>query len=232
MSSRDQVDQLLPRRWRSVVSELIRCRCRPRLDPRTRVPARKPALDAARPTCSAPPKKRTARSGAAAPRKILQDAAATAGDADSAPVAAVHRGDGAASAVKAAEDAWNSRDADRVAGSVHGRDSVWRNRDEVHRGRAAIEAFLERKWAALSSAIACAKARGPTRPRIGVRFQYEWHDASGAVVSGHTATSCGSSTTDGFMRRREASINDVRFSSRAALRQAYLADGRATAALS
>src|SRR5690606_13161724 len=80
--------------------------------------------------------------------------------------------------VQAAEDAWNSRDPARVA-LAYTENSVWRNRDEFIRGRIEIEAFLERKWDReldyrLRKSLWAVSGR-----RIAVRFQYEWHDASG-----------------------------------------------------
>ena len=80
--------------------------------------------------------------------------------------------------VQAAEDAWNSRDPERVA-LAYTPDSEWRNRAEFFAGRDAIKAFLQRKWAKeleyrLKKELWCF-----TDNRIGVRFEYEWHDDSG-----------------------------------------------------
>jgi uncharacterized protein len=113
----------------------------------------------------------------------------------------------AAIKVKAAEDAWNSRDPERVAGA-YTEDSVWRNRDEFIRGRAQIKAFLERKWAKeldyrLRKALWSFGER-----RIGVRFQYEWHDAAGQWYRSY-GNELWEFDDDGLMQRREASINDV-----------------------
>ena len=109
--------------------------------------------------------------------------------------------------VKAAEDAWNSRDAERVAGA-YTEDSQWRNRDEFIRGRAEIKRFLERKWAReldyrLRKALWAFSDR-----RIAVRFQYEWHDAAGQWFRSY-GNELWEFADDGLMRRREASINDV-----------------------
>jgi nuclear transport factor 2 (NTF2) superfamily protein len=112
--------------------------------------------------------------------------------------------------VKAAEDAWNSRDPDRVAGA-YTEDSVWRNRDEFITGRAAIKAFLERKWARELDYRLRKSLWAFTERRIGVRFQYEWHDASGQWFRSY-GNELWEFDDHGFMRRREASINDVQIS--------------------
>jgi nuclear transport factor 2 (NTF2) superfamily protein len=116
--------------------------------------------------------------------------------------------DDARTKVKSAEDAWNSRDPDRVA-LAYTEDSVWRNRDEFIVGRAAIREFLRRKWATeldyrLRKALWCFGDR-----RIAVRFQYEWHDAAGRWFRSY-GNELWEFADDGLMRRREASINDVR----------------------
>ncbi len=109
--------------------------------------------------------------------------------------------------VKAAEDAWNSRDPERVA-SAYTEDSQWRNRDEFIRGRAEIKRFLARKWAReldyrLRKALWAFAER-----RIAVRFQYEWHDAAGRWFRSY-GNELWEFEDNGLMRRREASINDV-----------------------
>jgi len=80
--------------------------------------------------------------------------------------------------VQAAEDAWNTRDPERVA-LAYTEDSEWRNRAEFFSGRAAIKEFLKRKWAKeldyrLKKELWCFMDN-----RIAVRFEYEWHDDSG-----------------------------------------------------
>jgi nuclear transport factor 2 (NTF2) superfamily protein len=109
--------------------------------------------------------------------------------------------------VKAAEDAWNSRDPERVAGA-YTEDSVWRNRDEFIRGRAEIKAFLERKWARELDYRLRKSLWAFTERRIGVRFQYEWHDANGQWYRSY-GNELWEFADDGLMQRREASINDV-----------------------
>jgi nuclear transport factor 2 (NTF2) superfamily protein len=113
----------------------------------------------------------------------------------------------AASKVRAAEDAWNSRDPARVA-LAYTEDSVWRNRDQFLTGRDAIRRFLTSKWEReldyrLAKALWCFH-----EDRIAVRFQYEWHDASGRWWRSY-GNELWEFDDNGLMRRREASINDV-----------------------
>lgn len=109
--------------------------------------------------------------------------------------------------VKAAEDAWNSRDPDRVAGA-YTVDSVWRNRDEFIRGRDEIKAFLRRKWERELDYRLRKSLWAFTARRIAVRFQYEWHDAAGQWFRSY-GNELWEFDDDGLMMRREASINDV-----------------------
>ena len=80
--------------------------------------------------------------------------------------------------VRGAEDAWNSRDPDRVAG-VYTEDTVWRNRAEFPVGREAVRAFLQRKWARELDYRLIKELWAFTDNRIAVRFAYEWRDDSG-----------------------------------------------------
>jgi nuclear transport factor 2 (NTF2) superfamily protein len=80
--------------------------------------------------------------------------------------------------VQAAEDAWNSRDPDRVV-LAYTEDSDWRNRAEFFRGREAIRAFLKRKWAKELDYRLKKELWGFRENRIAVRFEYEWQDAEG-----------------------------------------------------
>ena len=80
--------------------------------------------------------------------------------------------------VRMAEDAWNSRDPERVAGA-YTEDSRWRNRAEFFQGRAAIVAFLQRKWAREIDYRLIKELWAFHDNRIAVRFQYEWRDDSG-----------------------------------------------------
>jgi uncharacterized protein len=109
--------------------------------------------------------------------------------------------------VRMAEDAWNTRDPERVAGA-YTEDSRWRNRAEFLQGRQAIVAFLQRKWARELEYRLIKELWAFHGDHIAVRFQYEWHDDSG-----HWYRSYGNEQwefdAEGLMRRREASINDV-----------------------
>ena len=113
----------------------------------------------------------------------------------------------AAQKARMAEDAWNSRDPERVA-LAYTEDSVWRNRSEFFQGREAIRAFLARKWARELDYRLIKDLWAFDTNRIAVRFQYEWHDANG---QGHRSYGDEQWECDehGLMRRREASINDV-----------------------
>ena len=109
--------------------------------------------------------------------------------------------------VQAAEDAWNSRDPDRVA-LAYTEDSAWRNRDEFFTGREAIRAFLRRKWAKELDYQLRKELWSFTGNRISVRFEYEWQDAAGQWYRSYGNEQWEFAQT-GLMRRREASINDV-----------------------
>jgi uncharacterized protein len=109
--------------------------------------------------------------------------------------------------VKAAEDAWNTRDPARVAGA-YTEDSEWRNRDEFVHGRAEIQRFLERKWLRELDYRLRKALWAFTDRRIAVRFQYEWHDQSGLWFRSY-GNELWEFADNGLMRRREASINDV-----------------------
>ena len=80
--------------------------------------------------------------------------------------------------VRAAEDAWNSRDPDRVS-LAYTIDSEWRNRSEFFRGREQIKAFLQRKWKKENDYRLVKSLWSFHDNRIAVRFQYEWHDGAG-----------------------------------------------------
>lgn len=113
----------------------------------------------------------------------------------------------AATKARLAEDAWNSRDPARVA-LAYTEDSRWRNRSELFQGRAAIEAFLRRKWAKELDYRLIKEVWAFTGNRIAVRFVYECHDASGAWIRAH-GNEQWEFDEHGLMRRREASINDI-----------------------
>jgi len=109
--------------------------------------------------------------------------------------------------VQGAEDGWNTRDPAKVA-AAYTVDSVWRNRDEFVQGRAAIEAFLARKWERELDYVLRKDLWTFAGNRIAVRFQYEWHDASGTWWRSYGNENW-EFAEDGLMARREASINDL-----------------------
>jgi nuclear transport factor 2 (NTF2) superfamily protein len=129
------------------------------------------------------------------------------GTTDDKPPLPPFTAESAARKVRAAEDAWNTRDPDRVV-LVYTEDTRWRNRAEFPVGREQVRQFLQRKWAReldyrlIKELWACAGNR------IAVRFAYEWHDDSG-----HWYRSFGNENWEfipqGYMSRRYASINDL-----------------------
>jgi nuclear transport factor 2 (NTF2) superfamily protein len=113
----------------------------------------------------------------------------------------------AAIKVRAAEDAWNTREPERVS-LAYTVDSTWRNRSEFFSGREAIVQFLRRKWAKELDYRLIKELWAFDGARIAVRFAYEWHDDSG-----NWFRSYGNENWEfdehGLMRRRMASINDL-----------------------
>ncbi len=110
--------------------------------------------------------------------------------------------------VQAAEDAWNTRDPERVA-QAYTEDTVWRNREEFATGRAEVVAFLERKWAREHRYALRKELWAFSDDRISARFQYEWHDDDGQWWRSY-GNEQWQFAADGLMSRREASIDDVR----------------------
>jgi nuclear transport factor 2 (NTF2) superfamily protein len=108
--------------------------------------------------------------------------------------------------VQAAEDAWNTRDPERVA-LAYTEDSAWRNRDRFLTGRAEIVAFLREKWERELDYALRKELWGFRGRRMAVRFQYEWHDTAGQWWRSH-GNELWEFADDGLMRRRQASIND------------------------
>jgi uncharacterized protein len=109
--------------------------------------------------------------------------------------------------VQAAEDAWNTRDPERVA-LAYTEDSEWRNRIEFITGRTAIKDLLTRKWAKeldyrLKKELWCFMDN-----KIAVRFEYEWHDDSGSWYRAYGNENW-EFAENGLMMRRFASINDL-----------------------
>ncbi|WP_241516995.1 DUF1348 family protein [Roseateles puraquae] len=115
--------------------------------------------------------------------------------------------DSAVQKVRLAEDAWNSRDPDRVVG-VYTDDTVWRNRAEFPVGREQVRAFLARKWARELDYRLIKELWAFGEHRIAVRFAYEWHDDSGQWFRSYGNENW-EFTAEGLMRRRFASINDL-----------------------
>jgi len=109
--------------------------------------------------------------------------------------------------VLAAEAAWNSRDPERVAGAYTA-DSVWRNRSEFIQGREQIVEFLRAKWERELEYVLRKDLWAFHDNRIAVRFQYEWHDHDGNWFRSYGNENW-EFDADGYMQRREASINDV-----------------------
>ena len=109
--------------------------------------------------------------------------------------------------VQAAEDAWNSRDPERVA-LAYTEDSEWRNRTEFLRGREEIKAFLRRKWARELDYRLKKTQWGCLGNRIAVSFEYESRDAAGQWWRSY-GNELWEFDDEGLMRKRLASINDA-----------------------
>lgn len=109
--------------------------------------------------------------------------------------------------VRMAEDAWNSRDPDRVVG-VYTEDTQWRNRAEFPVGREQVRQFLQRKWARELDYRLIKELWAFDGARIAVRFAYEWHDDSGQWFRSYGNENW-EFNEQGYMQRRFASINDL-----------------------
>lgn len=109
--------------------------------------------------------------------------------------------------VQAAEDAWNSRDPERVA-LAYSPDSEWRNRTEFLSGRDEIRAFLRRKWAVENGYRLKKTLWAFTDDRIAVSFEYEWHSPEGQWFRSY-GNELWEFDASGLMKRRVASINDA-----------------------
>ena len=109
--------------------------------------------------------------------------------------------------VRMAEDAWNSREPERVA-LAYTEDSRWRNRAQFLQGRAAIVAFLRGKWSTELDYRLIKEIWGFRENRIAVRFAYEWHDANRQWYRSYGNENW-EFDEQGLMRRRIASINDA-----------------------
>ena len=115
--------------------------------------------------------------------------------------------DSASIKVRLAEDAWNTRDPERVA-LAYTVDSVWRNRAEIFSGRAAIVEFLKRKWAKEHEYRLIKELWAFAENRIAVRFAYEWRDDSRNWFRAYGNENW-EFDEHGLMKRRHASINDL-----------------------
>lgn len=113
----------------------------------------------------------------------------------------------AAQKVQAAEDAWNTRDPERVA-TAYTVDTEWRNRDQHVSGREEVIAFLTAKWEQERDYRLRKNLWAFTDDQIAVRFQYEWRDSSGQWWRSY-GNELWQFDAHGYMARREASINDV-----------------------
>ncbi|MFJ5990150.1 nuclear transport factor 2 family protein [Lentzea sp. NPDC092896] len=110
--------------------------------------------------------------------------------------------------VQAAQDAWNTKDPQRVAGA-YTPDSLWRNRSDFVRGTDEIVAFLTKKWEREHEYVLRKSLWAFGDDRIAVRFQYEWHDDEGQWWRSYGNENW-EFAESGLMSRREASINDVK----------------------
>ena len=115
--------------------------------------------------------------------------------------------DTAVQKVRMAEDAWNSRDPDRVV-LVYTEDTQWRNRAEFPVGREQVHALLARKWTRELDYRLIKELWAFSDERIAVRFAYEWHDDSGQWFRSYGNENW-AFTAQGFMAHRHASINDL-----------------------
>ncbi len=109
--------------------------------------------------------------------------------------------------VRLAEDAWNSKDAEKIA-LAYTSDSQWRNRSEFFHGRQEIIAFLQRKWDKELDYRLIKELWAASGNRIAVRFAYEWHNAAGQWFRSYGNENWEFSEF-GLMQRRIASINDL-----------------------
>jgi uncharacterized protein len=109
--------------------------------------------------------------------------------------------------VRVAEDAWNSRDPDRVVG-VYTVDTRWRNRVEFPQGREQVRAFLQRKWAREHEYRLIKSLWAVGSHHLAVRFAYEWHDDSGQWWRSYGNENW-AFNDQGLMQQRFASINDL-----------------------
>ena len=109
--------------------------------------------------------------------------------------------------VEAAQNAWNTKDPEKVS-LAYSVDTEWRNRAEFINGREEVKEFLKRKWAKELDYVLKKELWGFRENRMAVRFEYEWHDERGDWFRSH-GNEQWEFDEHGLMRRREASVNDV-----------------------
>ncbi|GAB5522229.1 MAG: DUF1348 family protein [Roseivirga sp.] len=109
--------------------------------------------------------------------------------------------------IQAAEDAWNSKNPKKIS-MAYSVDTEWRNRSEFINGREAVQAFLEGKWEKELEYKLKKSYWAHTGNRIAVRFEYEYHDASGQWYRAYGNENW-EFNEDGLMAKRFASINDL-----------------------
>jgi len=109
--------------------------------------------------------------------------------------------------VQIAQDGWNTKDPQKVA-MAYTKDSRWRNRDIFINGREEIEAFLTKKWDKEQEYKLKKELWSYTDNKIAVKFEYEWHDESGQWYRSY-GNELWEFDEDGYMKNREASINDT-----------------------
>lgn len=109
--------------------------------------------------------------------------------------------------VQLAEDAWNSKDPEKVC-LAYSLDTEWRNRTEFINGRSAVKAFLQKKWEKELDYRLKKELWGFRENRMAVRFEYEWHDKTGQWFRSY-GNELWEFDEEGLMRKRFASINDL-----------------------
>jgi uncharacterized protein len=109
--------------------------------------------------------------------------------------------------VQAAEDAWNSRSPEKVS-LAYTIDTEWRNRSEFLKGREEVQKFLEKKWEKELDYKLKKELWAFTANKIAVRFEYEWHDATGQWYRSY-GNEMWEFDDSGYMKKRFASINDL-----------------------
>ena len=109
--------------------------------------------------------------------------------------------------VQMAEDAWNTRDPEKIC-LAYSVDTEWRNRTDFINGRDEVKAFLKKKWERELDYKLKKELWGFRENRMAVRFEYEWHDAAGNWWRSY-GNEMWEFDTDGLMRKRFASINDM-----------------------